>query len=379
MPSVASTDQQLLEKTTGDFLAETAPLATVRGWSEGPGAGYPDDWWKRACSLGWIWLSLPERLGGGGVSGDPIADMMLVARQIGTTVAPGPVLGSSLLCLALAESDERHDPVLEALADGSAVGAWCLNEASFFADPRNRPLQATPDGTGYRISGRSSSVEYAAQATHLLVTAESPAGWVQALLAADAPGVSVSPRSSVELVRRYGVITLDGVSVAGDAVIAGPDGGRQHAERLLHVALAWQCVETVALMQHMFDATLKYLFDRFAFGRPLASYQALKHRVADMKLWLEASAATAAAASVGVAAGAPNVDQLASAAKSFVGAQACPMLQEAVQLHGGIGLTWEHDLHFYLRRATQNRAMFGDPARHRRALAVAAGLPEASP
>jgi alkylation response protein AidB-like acyl-CoA dehydrogenase len=378
MQSVVTPDQQLLERTTQEFLSETSPLSTVRTWSEEFAVGYPEQWWQRACSLGWVWLCVPERFGGGSVSGEPITDVLLIARQIGRVVGPGPARGSSLLALALAHGDERHKGLVEQLAEGTAVGAWCLNEATFFPDSRRKPLTALPDGDGYRLTGVSSAVEYAAQASHLLVTANATSGIVQALVPTDATGVTVSARSSVDLIRRYGVVTLDDTVVSRPFVITDGAAGDAHAERLMQVAAVWQCTETVGLLEQMFETTMQYLFDRFAFGRPLASYQALKHRVADMKLWVEACAATAAAAGRAVQDQSADARELVSVAKSFIGDHATSILQEAVQLHGGIALTWEHDLHYYLRRATQNRSMYGDPVRHRQRVEVAAGLPVAS-
>jgi alkylation response protein AidB-like acyl-CoA dehydrogenase len=114
----------------------------------------------------------------------------------------------------------------------------------------------------------------------------------------------------------------------------------------------------------MFERTLEYLGDRWSFGRPLSSYQALKHRVADDKVHLEACHATASAAARAVATGAPDAGELVSVAKAWIGPHATELIQDGVQLHGGIGVTWEHDLHLYLRRATVNRAMHGTPEWH---------------
>jgi len=114
--------------------------------------------------------------------------------------------------------------------------------------------------------------------------------------------------------------------------------------------------------------TNQWLLDRHSFGRPLASYQALKHRFADMKLWFEAARATTAGAAEAVGARSPQAAKLVSVAKAYVGERAPVMLQDCVQLHGGIGVTWEHDLHLYLRRAAQNRAMFGSPEDHHRVI-----------
>jgi alkylation response protein AidB-like acyl-CoA dehydrogenase len=129
----------------------------------------------------------------------------------------------------------------------------------------------------------------------------------------------------------------------------------------------------VGATDRVFETTLAYMFDRFSFGRPLASYQALKHRFADAKLWLEACRATTAAAARAVHEDAPDATELVSAAKSYVGDKATEIIQECVQMHGGMGVTWEHDIHLYLRRVTQNRVMYGTPIEHRERIATLLG------
>jgi alkylation response protein AidB-like acyl-CoA dehydrogenase len=142
-------------------------------------------------------------------------------------------------------------------------------------------------------------------------------------------------------------------------------------EHQLQVAAVLQCAESVGAADRMFEVTLDYLGDRYSFGRPLSSYQALKHRVADDKTWLEACHAIATAAAAAVATGRDDAAPLVSAAKAWIGPHATELIQDCVQLHGGIGVTWEHDLHLYLRRATVNRATFGTPEEHAERVAAA--------
>jgi alkylation response protein AidB-like acyl-CoA dehydrogenase len=140
--------------------------------------------------------------------------------------------------------------------------------------------------------------------------------------------------------------------------------------------VALQCAETVGAIQEVLDFTLEYVADRYSFGRPLASYQALKHRFADMKMWLEACHGTTTAAVRGVQAGGDEAAELVSAAKAYVAVNATEIIQDCIQMHGGIGVTWEHDLHLYLRRATLNRGMYGTPAEHLERIAVMLGMGE---
>jgi alkylation response protein AidB-like acyl-CoA dehydrogenase len=189
------------------------------------------------------------------------------------------------------------------------------------------------------------------------------------LVPAGAAGLAVAPLRTVDLTRRFSVVRFDDVRVPADAVVGEIGGAADQVERQLMLAVVILNAETVGAMQTAFDMTVRWAFERYSFGRPLASYQALKHRFADMKSWLEAAHAISDAAAAAVAEQSPDAGELASAAKAFTGEYGAELLQDCVQLHGGIGVTFEHDLHLYLRRVTLNRALYGTPAEHRQRVA----------
>jgi alkylation response protein AidB-like acyl-CoA dehydrogenase len=137
--------------------------------------------------------------------------------------------------------------------------------------------------------------------------------------------------------------------------------------------LSLQCAEMAGAVDQVFSFTVTEAFNRHSFGRPLASYQALKHRFADMRLWLEACHATAVAAIRATQARADNATELTSVAKAYIGDYGPEIVQDCIQMHGGMGITWEHDLHLYLRRVTLDRALYGDPAEHRERIAALIG------
>jgi alkylation response protein AidB-like acyl-CoA dehydrogenase len=157
-------------------------------------------------------------------------------------------------------------------------------------------------------------------------------------------------------------VHFDGVAVARSAVV--DSNAADLIDRQSQIAQVLQCAEVVGILQTVFDFTVAWALDRHTFGRPLASYQALKHRFADIKMWLEACHATTAAAVTAISSRSPDANLSASIAKSYVGEMATDIIQDCVQLHGGIGVTWEHDLHLYLRRAALYRSMFGTPEEH---------------
>jgi alkylation response protein AidB-like acyl-CoA dehydrogenase len=179
----------------------------------------------------------------------------------------------------------------------------------------------------------------------------------------------------MDLTRRFSTVRLDGVRLPATAVVGELGGADDQVERQLQLALVISAAETVGAMQAAFDMTVAWAHDRYSFGRPLASYQALKHRFADMKTWLEASHAIADSAAAAVQSGSPDAQILVSSAKAYLGHYGTELLQDCVQLHGGIGVTFEHDLHLYVRRGVVNRALYGTPSEHHQRIAgyLAAG------
>ena len=198
----------------------------------------------------------------------------------------------------------------------------------------------------------------------LLVVARCADEVRQFLVPTDAPGVRISPQQSVDLVKQYARVQFDGVVVERSAAVGSAAEAAVAIDRQSRLAQVLQCSEVIGILQTVFDFTVQWALDRHTFGRPLASYQALKHRFADMKLWLEACRATTAAAVADLAADSPSAGLSASVAKSYVGEMAGQIVHGCVQMHGGIGVTWEHDLHLYLRRVTLYSAMFGTPEEH---------------
>jgi alkylation response protein AidB-like acyl-CoA dehydrogenase len=382
-----SPDQELFRETTARYLREQVPPAELRRLRDDP-AGFDAEYWRRGADLGWTSLLVGEAHGGGSISGDGLVDLTLVAHEIGRHAAPGPLGPTNVVAAALSRASDgsgsgsdTFTPVLAELMAGTATAAWCYAEPR----PHDRLGAVTLDvrvdeGAGeVVVHGVKRPVESAARAAHLLVTGRTGAGLTQVLVPAGTPGVSIAPMQSVDLTRRFDVVTFDQVRVAADRVV-GEIGAADDTvdvdadaagdvDRQLQLAVVIANAEAVGAMQAAFEMTVEWAFDRHSFGRTLASYQALKHRFADMKAWLEASHAVGDAAAAAVGAGAPEAAELVSAAKAFIGDHGSELLHDCVQIHGGIGVTFEHDLHLFLRRQTVDRALHGTPAEHRRRLA----------
>ena len=346
----ASDEQQQLQVITRRFLESTVPLPTVRLLAEKAPAGFDRDWWRQAAGLGWVSLLVPEALGGSDAAGSGLADVAIVAEERGRLVSPGPLLPSCVAAWTLAEAQPNASArsVLDATVSGETICAWVLGERHSWLDAPPA-VRAVTRGSGLELSGLARAVESGADADHLLVAVQMDDRVAHVLVPADSV-------------------------VADDAVVIAPDRGRSVLHQQTAIATVIQCAEMTGAAGRVLELTLEYAGARHSFGRPLASYQVLKHRFADMKLWLEASLAAVEGAVKAVARGDAGAAEAVSAAKLYVGRRSTDLVQDCIQIHGGMGVTWEHDLHLYLRRVTTGRQLMGSPADHALHLASLLGL-----
>ncbi|HVB44904.1 MAG TPA: acyl-CoA dehydrogenase family protein [Streptosporangiaceae bacterium] len=365
-------DQRILQSATADFLEKFCPVSATRALHEA-GRAFDRDIWRHGAELGWTSLIVPEEAGGGSVSGDGLADATLIAEQFGRLAAPGPFVVGNVVAAALAQAANAgaHSGLLGRLMTGEAIGTWACCPPAGGWDPVAGAIEAVADGDGYRLTGVHDRVEAACDADVFLVVARTADGLTQFVVPAGAAGLSVSPLATLDLTRGFGRVGYDGVRVPGTAVVGTPGGAAAAAavERQFQIAVVLQCAELAGAVEKVLEFTAQWMSDRFSFGRPLASYQALKHRFADMTLWSHAAQATTAAAAAAVQQRHDDAAELVSVAKSYVGQRATDIIQDCVQLHGGLGVTWDHDIHIYLRRATVDRVTWGTPSEHRRRVA----------
>ena len=362
-----SPDQAFLLETTARFLADKVPPTTLRSLRDDP-QGFTDDYWRQGVELGWTHLLVDESLGGGSASGDGLVDLSLIAHEFGRRAAPGPLLVSAVVAGALSDAG-GHDDVVKSLLGGEVLATWAFSEPPAHHELGERRLGVRVEGDSVVLEGTKRPVESAARSTHLLVTGSSDEGPTQVLVPTGTPGISMRPMAAVDLTRRFDEVTFHQVRVGREAVVGEVGGATADVRRQLLRSLAVSAAESVGAMQTAFDLTLEWAFDRYSFGRPLASYQAIKHRMAHLKTWLEAAHAIADEAAAAVAAERTDAAKLASAATAYIGERGSELVQDCVQLHGGIGVTFEHDLHLYLRRQTLNRGLYGTPSEHRRRVA----------
>jgi len=372
-----SEDQEFFRETTRKFLEAEIPVERVRELGHDP-AGFDRDLWRRGAEMGWTSMLVPEEHGGGSLEGEGLLDLVIVAEEMGRLVTPGPLLPTNVVALAISErgSPAQQAELLGPIVSGELLASWALEEPGGRWQADRISLEARRTKDGYLLQGIKSPVEAAGEVDRFLVTARGDSGLVQFLVPSDSAGLSITPMESLDLVRRYGEVHFDEVHVPEASVLGEVGNSAADVERQLQVAIAIQLAETVGTVDRVFDVTLEWMFDRHSFGRPLASYQALKHRFADMKLYHEANQAAATAVARAVQHRDEEAPAKVSAAKSYVGDHATFVLQECVQMHGGLGVTWEYDLHLYLRRATTNQLLYGTPKDHRERLAGKIGMNE---
>ncbi|MFD8590403.1 acyl-CoA dehydrogenase family protein [Streptomyces sp. NPDC059637] len=376
----AATDQDLLYSEVEDdlrasvraLLADRCPHTAVLARCEGDEPHDPALWSALAADLGAAGLAVPEERGGHGASWRETA---VVMEELGRSAAPVPFLGSAVLAAAaLLGCDPRRQEAAELLA-GVASGTTAAALAVDFstAPGAEFPCAVRADAGG-ALTGRVSAVADAPAAQVLLVPAIGPDG--PGLYAVDAAGAGVSTAvpPALDLTRRIGHLDLDG---AAGRLLAGPDRARAALERALLTGAGMLASEQLGLAEWCLEETVRHVRGRTQFGRPVGSFQALKHRLAD--LWLEVVSARAAARSAAdaLASDAPDADVAVAVAQSYCADVAVHAAEECVQLHGGIGMTWEHPAHLYLKRAKADQIALGTPGRHRARLAGLVGLPPA--
>ena len=362
-------DQEFFRDNTSKFLTERATPTEIRRLRDEPD-GYDDRYWRQGAELGWTSLLVAEEHGGGSISGDGLGDLALVADEFGRHAAPGPLVPTNVVAGALSNlGADRHGDLLAGLLNGTSIASWGYLEPRPHQGLDDLALEIREDGSELVVRGIKRPVESAGRASHLLIAGRTGRGWTQILVPTDTEGISVWPMRTVDLTRRFAEVAFEDVRVPIEAAFGEVGGAAHQIERQFLQAVVMANAETVGAMQTAFAMTLEWAFDRYSFGRPLASYQELKHRFADMKTWLEAGHAISDMAAQAVSAGSPEATELASAAKAFLGQYGTELLQDCVQMHGGIGLTFEHDIHFYLRRVTLDRTLHGTPSEHRARIA----------
>jgi alkylation response protein AidB-like acyl-CoA dehydrogenase len=369
-------EQDELRDGVRTVLAGECPMSLVREVVEKGTTA--DALWSRMVELGWPALTVTEDAGGLGMG--PV-ELAVVLEELGRVVAPGPfvpTVSQFAPVVAEAGSPEQRNRFLGAIAAGELTGTLALGEASGSIDPASVTATAEPDRAGFVLHGTKPMVVEAAAADEIVVMARRSGSEGD-----DGVGAFVVPRADIgvtgvdalDLTRPLARLSLNGVRVDADRVLGEPGPSTAAAiRRAVELAVTALAIETVGTAQAIFDVTLAYAKEREQFGVPIGSFQAIKHKFADMLIALERARATSYFAALTIAEDDDRRALAASMAKAAAGDCAALLAKEGIQIHGGIGYTWEHDMHLYVRRVKSNAILLGNAAQHRARVADLIGL-----
>jgi alkylation response protein AidB-like acyl-CoA dehydrogenase len=322
------------------------------------------------AELGWVGILIPEQYGGAGMG---LADLAVVLEALGRTLAPEPFLSTVLLAgqlLTDAGSEEQKQRWLPEIATGEKILTVAYQEARSRYDLNRVTTRAERQGASWVLSGEKIQVLDGNSADALLISARTAGetsdvnGITVFLIAKDTPGVTVTPQQRVDS-RAAALVSLNGVKVGQDSVIGALDEGLQVLSRTVDRATVGLCAEMLGGMSEVFDTTLNYLKTRVQFGTLIGTFQALKHRTARVFMEIELARSAVMAAARAADAGDQQLASLISLAKARCSDAYILTANEGIQMHGGIGMTDEHDIGFYLKRARAAEMTFGDAAWHR--------------
>jgi len=364
-------EQQAIRQTAHDFLASRFKSERLREIAASD-SGFDESGWKEMAELGWAGLALPEEWGGQGLG---IVDLAVLFEEMGYVCAPSPLLSNTIagLALAFAGSDAQKERWLAPLAAGELRGTPALADAGVPAEPNKFALAAENGGDGTVLSGEKTLVMDAASADFFLVATSDGH---RHIVEKDAEGVTVTPEESIDPTRRLSSVRLENVRVAAENTLPGNTEDYWPVFQRACVALA---AESTGLAQRALEMSVAYAKDRQQFGRPIGAYQAVSHRCAQMLLETENSRSAVYGAAWAADAEPESLPLAASMAKAYASDTGWRVPDAAIQVHGGIGFTWEHDLHFFLKRGRANAATFGDAKWHRERVADAVLAGETAP
>lgn len=368
---VLTEDQELLAQTALDYVRANSPVSRVRELRDaGDPVGFSRSMWQDMAQLGWVGILIPEEYGGAGLG---LADCAVVMEALGRTLAPEPFLSTVLLAgqlLVEAGSPEHKQAWLPGIAAGDAILSLAYQEARSRYDLNRVATTATAEDGVWRIAGQKIQVLDGYAADALIVSARTagaetdPDGISLFVIPKDAPGVSMTPQSRVDC-RAVALLELDGVKIGTESMIGAVGAGSHILSRAVDRATVGLCAEMLGGMTQIFDNTLEYLKTRTQFGVLIGSFQALKHRAARLFMDIELARSTVMAAARAVDAGEAEAETLVCLAKARCSDTFVLAANEGVQMHGGIGMTDEHEAGFYLKRARVAEMTFGDAAWHR--------------
>ena len=367
-----SEEQEMLRTSARDFLTKEAPMTFVRKMMEDE-VGFTQDLWKRMADLGWMGLILPEQYGGAGLD---FVDLVVVLEEMGRVVLPGPFFSTVVLggVALLQGSEALRKEYLPKLATGDLKVTLAHLEPSGRWDADGIQLGARKDGSGYVLSGTKLFVPDAHTADLLVVAARAPGskgadGITLFVVDARAPGIATTQLKTMDQTRKLGEVVLKDVRVPADRVLGPVGQGWALLDRVIDRGKVGLCAEMCGGAQRVLEMSVDYAKVREQFGKPIGSFQAIQHKCANMLVEVESSKSVTYYAAWAVANDVAEAPLAAAMAKAYCSDAYRHTAGEGIQIHGGIGFTWEHDMHIYFKRAKSSEVTFGDATWNRELVA----------
>ena len=369
-----STEQRELRESVRRFLTERAPLTKVRELMETADGTDPDVWRQASAQLGLPGIAVPEEYGGAGFS---FAEQAIVLEELGAALFTGPYLASAVLAattLLASDDEEAKKDLLPGIAAGETVATLAFTEDDGSWDPASiRLAAAKTTKNGWRLDGHKSFVLDGHAADLILVVAATEADGQLSLFAitGTADGLTRRALPTLDQTRKLARLAFNHTPAR---LVGEPRAARAVLDHALDVAAVALAAEQLGGAQRALDMAVAYAKVRQQFGRPIGSFQAIKHRCADLLLEVESLRSAVGYAAAAVAASSAELPVLAPLLKAYASEVYSHVAGENIQIHGGIGFTWEHDAHLYLKRAKASELFLGDASYHRERLATRIGL-----
>jgi len=360
-------EQELLRASARELLARECPIARVRAAIDDPHDSF-DTLWERWREAGHLALPFAEDVGGAGLG---MIELVVLLEELGRALAPASYLASVVLgggAIDAAGDAAQRLRWLPGIASGTTRAALAWLEEVERWDAEAVQLRATPSADGFRLTGTKRFVLEAQAADLLVVALRTETGVALGVIDAREPGVAVEPVVLVDATRRFAHVQLDGVTLARDALLPG---GSVALARVLDRARVALCADAIGSAERALELAVGFARAREQFGRPIGSFQAIQHQCADMLVALESAKSATWAAAWALEENEPDAALAAAIAKAVASDAAARIAGQAIQIHGGLGFTWEHDLHLHFKRAKASERLFGDAAWNREVVARA--------
>ena len=366
-----SDEQEELRRSVRRFLADKSPESEVRRLMATEQGYDPDVWAQMARQLGLPGLAIPEKFGGSGFS---FVELVVVLEEMGRALLCAPFFSTVVLAggaLLASGDDAAQKEFLPGIASGELLATLALTEDSARWDEAGVTTAATAAGNEFRLAGHKSFVIDGHLADLILVAAQGAGGVSLFAVAGDAPGLVRESLPTMDQTRKQARLTFDQVP----ARLVGAEGqGWPIVARALDGAAVALAAEQVGGAERVLEMSVEYAKTRIQFGRPIGSFQAIKHKCADMLLAVESAKSAAHYAAWTAAENNDELPVMASLAKAYCSDAYFQTASETIQIHGGIGFTWDHPAHLYFKRAKSCELLLGDPAYHRELLAQRIGI-----